>query len=190
MAPSKPNRRRYGVPGGLNRMLTGQRTGLLAGLRTGLLLTLTLALALALPLVVAGCARPVAAVEFQTLSQGTQSGIQEQTAVLIADPERWKAHWERHAKVFVPAPPPPPVDFDTSSLVAVHLGERRTGGYTVSIAAINREEGHLRVTAVERRPAPGAVVTMALTQPYHIVLIPRVEPGTVLAVTWEVAGER
>ncbi|MFZ5822918.1 MAG: protease complex subunit PrcB family protein [Bacillota bacterium] len=133
-------------------------------------------------LLLAGCARPAAALEFVTLARGHHSGIKEPTAVLITDQKGWEGHWRRHASIFVPPPPPPPVDFRTASVVALHLGERRTGGYSVIITAVKRADGALHVVAAERSPAPGSPVTMALTQPYHIIRVERVKPGTRLQV--------
>lgn len=153
------------------------------GRSTGRLLTIALLLLAALPSLSA-CARPAVGVDFTTLARGSHSGITAQTAALITDPAAWREHWGRHAALFVPPPPAPPVDFEAASVVVIHLGERRTGGYGVAVTRIDRVQSELRVSAVETRPAPGAVVTMALTQPYHIVRIARVKPGTRLTVEW------
>lgn len=142
-------------------------------------------LLLLLPLLLlAGCTRPASALEFVTLARGSHSGITAPAAVLITDQKAWEAHWKRHASTFVPPPPAPPVDFETASVVALHLGERRTGGYSVAITAVKRTDEVLTVIAKESRPAPGAVVTMALTQPYHMIRLDRVKPGTRLKVEW------
>lgn len=143
-------------------------------------------LSVLLALLLAGCSAS-AQLEVETIARGFNSGIREQEAVLIRSPEAWAAHWQKHAAIFVPPPEPPPFDFAKGALVAVHLGERRTGGYSVSVTDIRRDGKRLKVTAVESRPAPDAIVTMALTQPYHMVRIPPVEPGTRLDVTWQVA---
>lgn len=139
-----------------------------------------------LALLLAGC-RASAQLEVQTIARGSNSGIRGQEAVLITSPEAWAAHWRRHAAIFVPPPSPPPFDFAEGSLVAVHLGERRTGGYSVTVTDIHQDGKVLKVTAVESQPPPDAFVTMALTQPYHMVRIPRVEAGTQLQMNWQVS---
>jgi PrcB C-terminal len=58
-------------------------------------------------------------------------------------------------------------------VVAVFLGIRPTGGYGVEITAARREGGTLVVEYVERRPRPDALLTQALTAPFHIVALPR-----------------
>lgn len=129
------------------------------------------------------------AVSFTSLARGQQSGIQEPLVALITNKAAWSGHWRRHAAIFQPPPSPPPVDFSRESLIAVHLGERRTGGYGVRVTGVQQGPEGLLVTAVEERPGPGAIVTQALTQPYEIIRIPRVEPGSRVSVRWQPAAE-
>jgi hypothetical protein len=145
-------------------------------------------LAFLLALLLAGCSASTR-LEAETIARGSNSGIRGQVALLITAPEAWASHWRRHATIFVPPPSPPPFDFAKGSLVAIHLGERRTGGYSVTVTEIRQKGKELTVTAVERRPPPGAIVTMALTQPYQIVRIPPVKAGTRLRVDWQAAPQ-
>ena len=79
-------------------------------------------------------------------------------------------------------------------VVGVLLGLRRTGGYSVVIERVTFQPdtgklgagkldvgkpggmdargGSMVVHATETRPAPGAMLIQALTQPYHLVTIP------------------
>lgn len=141
-----------------------------------------------LTLMLLGCSAS-AQLEMETIARGYYSGIRGQEAALITSTEAWAAHWARHAGIMLPPPKVPPVDFASHSLVAVHLGERRTGGYGVTITGLHQQGKALHVTAMESRPPEGAVVTQALTQPYHIVRIPRVKDGTQLQVRWETAAQ-
>jgi len=65
-------------------------------------------------------------------------------------------------------------------IVAVFLGEKPTGGYKVEITAIeeDRGKGRLRVVVRERKPPAGAMVIQALTQPYHIVRVKKIDLTT------------
>ena len=56
-------------------------------------------------------------------------------------------------------------------LVAVFQGQQNTGGYSVQITAIELNGDQLVVRATFGVPAPGAMVTQALTSPAHIVSI-------------------
>lgn len=122
---------------------------------------------------------------FSSLERGAHSGVTNRTAVLIADPETWNTHWAKHASVVVPVPGAPPVDFSQNSIVAVYMGEQRTGGYSLEITSVQLTDGKLLVTVRQGRPAPGAITTQALTQPYHMVAIPKVPAGTTLEVKWQ-----
>jgi hypothetical protein len=73
---------------------------------------------------------------------------------------------------------PPSVDFTKEIVVAVGLGMRPTGGYSVTVLkAVQQGTGAL-VTWEETKPGPKCVVTQALTYPFVIAAITRVE-GTV-----------
>ena len=56
-------------------------------------------------------------------------------------------------------------------LVAAFQGQQNTGGYSVQITAIERNGDQLVVRATFVVPAPGAMVTQALTSPAHVVSI-------------------
>ena len=114
-------------------------------------------------------------VSFTTIARGQQSGVDARSAVLIQDEARLKAQGIR---------PQQAVDFNRESVVAVYMGEQKTGGYSVEITSVKLEGGKLVVTVKQNRPSPGAMVTQALTQPYHAVKIPKVPAGTTLTVNW------
>jgi hypothetical protein len=57
----------------------------------------------------------------------------------------------------------------------VWLGTRPTGGYDVEIVATRRDGNALVVEYVEHRPPADAIVTQALTSPFHIVKLPRAD---------------
>ncbi|BAD39580.1 hypothetical protein STH595 [Symbiobacterium thermophilum IAM 14863] len=165
---------RPGLPAALPAALSKSRSRLLRTLFAALL-----ALASA-------CGSPAATGTFTTLARGTHSGITAQEAALITSLAEWEALWRRHASRFDPPPALPPVDFSRSSVVALFAGERPTGGYSLYITDVAPQGDSLRVTALELRPAPGRPVTQAVTQPYHVIAVPRVKKDTRLEVRWRV----
>ena len=70
----------------------------------------------------------------------------------------------------IPAPLPA-VDFDKEMVAAVFLGEKPTGGYGVEISSAEVADRSLTVFVRETSPKPGAMVTQAINQPFHIVRI-------------------
>ena len=63
------------------------------------------------------------------------------------------------------------IDFNREIVVAIFLGEKPTGGFAVEIVRVGRQNGEFVVDYKEINPASGAMVTQALTQPFHIVRI-------------------
>lgn len=107
---------------------------------------------------------------FTTIAQGDRSGITSDRQFAIRDGEAWKAFWLAHAG---PSEPLPPVDFRSEMVVVVHLGTRPTGGYAARITRIDRESGALTVHYDEQKPGAGCLVPQVLTQPHHIVTMPK-----------------
>jgi hypothetical protein len=69
----------------------------------------------------------------------------------------------------------PDIDFNEYFAVGVSMGERNSGGYSTTITELTLQDKTLHVTAHETIPgrdAPGGL-TLALTQPYHILILPR-----------------
>ena len=65
----------------------------------------------------------------------------------------------------------PIVDFDREMVVGIFLGEKSTGGYEVEIVRAERRDSSLYFYYREESPPPNAMVTQALTQPFHLVRI-------------------
>ncbi len=69
--------------------------------------------------------------------------------------------------------PAPAVDFSAEMVVAVFLGEEATGGYEVEVTRAELAGSNLRLYYREKGPPPDAIVAQVLTQPYHIVKLPK-----------------
>lgn len=72
----------------------------------------------------------------------------------------------------------PRVDFSSEDLLVAAMGMRSSGGYDITISRVELMTGgftggHAFVDVVERTPAPGQMVTMALTSPIHVVKVPK-----------------
>jgi hypothetical protein len=91
---------------------------------------------------------------------------------VVRDQTAWRAMWERVYRAIQPLPPLPSVDFTQSMLVVVALGSRPTTGYDGTVAAAARDDGILRVQALERYPGAGCVEAEMLTNPIDIVTLP------------------
>lgn len=112
--------------------------------------------------------------------EGQYSGITAAGVQIVTDRGQWSQLWGRLNARRSPAPPAPVIDFKTQAVVAVFLGQRNTGGFIVRIQEIHREGNDLVVTVRETTPAAGQMLTMALTQPYSLVVVPRTIDGLTL----------
>ncbi|MDP6474461.1 MAG: protease complex subunit PrcB family protein [Alphaproteobacteria bacterium] len=126
---------------------------------TALFIALTLALA-----------QPLAAQESdgETLEwSGAHSSRAEYSVVVARGEEAWRELWAGLSKS-----PPVALDSDSQIAIAVFLGMRRTGGFAVEITAVEDGPVFYTVDVGEIKPAPGAMVTQALTAPYVIRILP------------------
>lgn len=94
--------------------------------------------------------------------------------IVVEDQKGWEEVWSGMEGNRHPKPKTPKIDFDTHKVIAVFMGRRMTGGYSVKITSIE-EKDKLVVKVKESGPPPGAMVTMALTSPYHVVVIPKAD---------------
>jgi hypothetical protein len=60
-------------------------------------------------------------------------------------------------------------DFAKNMLIAVFMGDKSSGGYSVEIERITEEDSKINVFITETSPGTGCMTTMALTSPAQIV---------------------
>ncbi len=108
-------------------------------------------------------------VPFRVLASGTHSAITLPRELLIRDPARWRQLWRMTGH----HDSPPAVDFDSQMVIALFMGEQPSGGYGIRIERITDTPQGLRVEARLQHPAPDSMVSLALTQPWVIVRLPR-----------------
>ncbi|MCX7643338.1 MAG: alkaline phosphatase family protein, partial [Armatimonadetes bacterium] len=107
--------------------------------------------------------------------KGNHCGITEPRRIVITDAEEWKELWEQVHKDKIPAPKAPAVDFSKNMVLAAFMGQKPSSGYAIQIAEVAWNDGEVLVKVREGTPAKGAILLQVLTQPFHIVVVPRVE---------------
>lgn len=105
---------------------------------------------------------------------GTYSAQDAASRVVVRDTEGWKQLWRAMHGRRSPMPEVPQIDFRKHMAIGVFMGTKPSGGYSVRITGIVRNEKTM-VSVREQSPGPGEMVTMALTAPYHVVVVPRSE---------------
>ena len=69
-----------------------------------------------------------------------------------------------------------PVDFSSAQVLVSSIGEKPTGGYTVSATDIEEFEDNIVVTVVQTIPGPSCITTQGVTHPFEFVVVPSRKP--------------
>lgn len=78
------------------------------------------------------------------------------------------------------------LDFNKYMLTGISLGQKPTGGYSVSIVDFHEKGGTLYIRYLEQSPKPNSMATQALTTPYHLKILPASKANK---VSFEKTGE-
>ena len=108
---------------------------------------------------------------FTSLTKGQYSGIAEKSDKIVTDMKTWTKLWAKMHELVEPKPPLPKVDFSKNTVLTVFMGTKNTGGYDISIHTIREMKDRIQVEVEEIVPRSSGIVTMALTQPFHVVKI-------------------
>ncbi len=123
----------------------------------------------------------------RTIARGYQSGIIGPDVEVARTQDEWEELWARHTSTELPRPELPPVDFNRYMVVFATVGVRPTTGYAFEIERIVPEiTGDLLVEAVERQPAPDAILPQVVSQPFHMIAVPK--RGGKVRLSTEVQG--
>mmetsp|Transcript_7510 Transcript_7510/g.9626 ORF Transcript_7510/g.9626 Transcript_7510/m.9626 type:complete len:129 (+) Transcript_7510:155-541(+) len=112
-------------------------------------------------------------ITFSTVAKGHNSGIKNSANEIIQSGSDFNELWRRHTSIFYPPPDVPPVDFLTETVLAVFRGTKSSGGYGVEVKGVEDTGDEIVVSCETTDPSPYDMVTMALTQPFHIVRTPK-----------------
>jgi hypothetical protein len=103
-----------------------------------------------------------------------QSGITARRAEVIARETRWVQVWDEITSRQSPKPPLPTVNWDTQLLVLAALGESGDACKDVEIERIDRTDGALVVSILDKSPGANCNPCPPVTvQPVHVVAVPR-----------------
>jgi hypothetical protein len=115
------------------------------------------------------------AADLKTIDKGAFSGVDKPLQVVVTNKTQWAELWQKHTANKLPKTPPPQVDFNKESVIFVTSGQKNTAGYSVEITDVRREKGQTEIVVSTKEPKPGALVAEALSAPFHIVELPRIE---------------
>lgn len=105
---------------------------------------------------------------------GSQSWARTEIFLTARDERAWQVLWQL---IDLEAGPPGELP-EGAMAVAVFLGQRSTGGFTVAFESVAIEDGQVVARYLETAPPAGAIVSQALTAPYAVRLV-RADDGDV-----------
>lgn len=111
---------------------------------------------------------------FTNIAKGDASGQQTAKQVTVRTAAEWTALWKDHA----PTDKMPAVDFTKNMVVGIFLGTKPSAGHEVEIVGVRDEQKDLVVEYVQKQPGRGTMAAQILTEPFHLVSVPKHE-GTV-----------
>ena len=111
-------------------------------------------------------------VVFETIDHSVSSDVVTKQLHVVRDATAWAALWAQHTSNIFPPPPVPAVDFSTKMVLAVFLGSRENGCYSVAITRVHIETSSTMVEYHGVIPLPNAICPLVITNPSHIVAIP------------------
>lgn len=113
--------------------------------------------------------------DFKTIVKGAFSGIESPLQVVVTNKTQWAELWQKHTARMQPKPAAPEIDFDKQSVILVALGRKTRGGYSIEISDVHRSKDKTEITVTTKEPKPGDLTVDALTSPFHIVAVPKIE---------------
>lgn len=113
------------------------------------------------------------AVTVGEIEQGQYGDIVDGTQEVLRDEDAYASFWEELHADQGSVPDRPAVDFDTQVVVAVVLGQRPTGGYSVEIDEVLATEsgGQNQVRFTESVPGDECGTIQVLTSPYVLATV-------------------
>jgi hypothetical protein len=115
------------------------------------------------------------AADLKTIDKGAFSGIDKPLQVVVTNKTQWAELWQKHTANQLPKPPPPEIDFSKKSVIIVASGQKNTAGYSIEVTDVRQRKGETEVVVSTKEPKPGTLVAEALSAPFHIVEVPRIQ---------------
>lgn len=118
-----------------------------------------------------------------TIAEGTFSGHHKRKNYVITNVSDWNNLWSKVYSTVSPEPPPPKINFTENNLLAVFQGSRNSGGYNIEIIKVVERADSLEISIKESSPGSNCFNIQALTQPYHIIKIEKIDKKVIFNIT-------
>lgn len=107
---------------------------------------------------------------FESLIKSDQSSYQEEGLYVINNQEEWD-----NLGIVIMEDYIIDIDFEEELVLAVFMGMKPSGGYSVEIIEVVEKENIIEVMYAETMPSEDDMVSMAITYPEHIIKIEKID---------------
>lgn len=116
---------------------------------------------------------PQSGIKWRGYKSGVASNVRAESTFILNNEADFQSYWSK--QLGMPASGAPrDVKWGEEMLVAVHLGQRSTGGYTVFVQKVERTTANtITITYTERKPAAGSFNAQVITSPYEVIRMDR-----------------
>lgn len=112
-------------------------------------------------------------IPFEVLTKGSHGGYTVSEYLVVKNSKTLKTCYSQINKIRKPGIPIPKIDFEQEMVVALFMGEKSTGGFSISIKKIEQSTDTIYVYLTETRPEEMAA--SVITQPFYFCKLPRSE---------------
>lgn len=118
---------------------------------------------------------------FTTIDNGSYSGYETRgfRGEVAVNEAEWRSLWAKHTANQEPPPPAPEVDFASKFVAAVFMGQQHSGGHGIEIVDVPLVDGKFHAGYATMRPGKGCMTSQAVTFPFDIVAVDRMDAETI-----------
>ncbi|MNK08420.1 hypothetical protein D3C87_263580 [compost metagenome] len=109
-----------------------------------------------------------AAVAFEILKQDAYGGRDTESTVIIKSQDELNKLYKELGWSDVPK-----IEFTQNNVVALFMGEKRTGGYSIGVKKVSINDDTVTIKVLKTKPE--GMATMAISAPYCIVVVPKAD---------------
>lgn len=123
-------------------------------------------------------------IPLSTIQMGQDFGLDgSPQELVITDQSDWEIFWENLYSHYSHQQPVPAIDFDQEMIIAITMGTMPDGCSCLRITDVEETHDFVRVQYLKNMRSQDDVCTEALTNPYHIISIPKTDKEILFSST-------
>jgi hypothetical protein len=112
-------------------------------------------------------------INFTAIKSGENSNYTQFTTIEINNFKELSNVWGNFFAKYDRKPPIPSIDFEKNRLIAVALGERNSGSYSIQVISILETKNNINIVIKENKPGPSCTTSSVMVYPFQLIEIPQ-----------------